>query len=76
MMMYRLENLTIQSYDVTNVGSGDSQSETDDVMGEPSHMQGIIKGTNRYVAYGSSKNQVGVWDVALRKHVRCIGNGE
>ena len=76
MMMYQGENLTIQSYDITSVGSGDSQSETDDIMGIPSHIQGVIKGTNRYVAYGSSKNQVGVWDVALRKHIRCIGMGE
>ena len=76
MMMYRFENLTIQSYDVTSVGSNDNQSKSDDVMGDPSYITGVIKGTNRYVAYGSSKSHVGVWDLALRKHVRSVGIGE
>ena len=77
MLMHRFENLTIESYDVTSVEACDnSQSESDDVMGEPSFIYGVIKGTNRYVAYGSSKSQIGIWDVALRKHVRCFGVGE
>ena len=77
MMMHKFENMTIESYDVTGVASGGhSESETDNVMGDPSYLHGVIKGTNRYVVYCSSKNQVGVWDLALRKHVRCVGIGK
>ena len=72
--MYRFENMTIESYDVSNVNADDSgQSESKEEQGDPSYISGVIKGTNRYVAYGSSKNQVGVWDLARRKHVRCVG---
>ena len=72
--MYRFENMTIESYDVSNVTTSEnSLSESKEEQGDPSYITGLIKGTNRYVAYGSSKNQVGVWDMARRKHVRCVG---
>ncbi len=73
--MHRFENMTIECYDVSSAESSDDVTGGDDVMGEPSFLQGVIPGTHRYVAFASSKSQIGVWDLALRKQVRCAATG-
>ena len=63
--MYRFENMTIESYDVSNVNAGESnQSESKEEQGDPSYITGVIKGTNRICRvwlFPETKWESGIW---------------